>query len=133
MEEVYVGGMPFGVKFYSQGILIVGFTEVETENGIETPALDAGLQSGDIITRVNGSEVKTAGEFIGIIENAQNPLQVTYLRGGDENTVSFVPCRQDCADGGQRLQLQLHHRQRRRNWGRILLRPYLFHIVYKKP
>ena len=24
-------------------------------------------------------------------ENAQNPLQVTYLRGGDENTVSFVP------------------------------------------
>ena len=90
-ESVCVSGMPFGVKFYSQGILIVGFSEIETADGIETPALDAGLQTGDIITRVNGSEVKTAGEFIGIIENAQNPLQVTYLRGGDENTVSFVP------------------------------------------
>ncbi|MBR5313317.1 MAG: SpoIVB peptidase [Clostridia bacterium] len=90
-ESVCVGGMPFGVKFYSQGILIVGFSEIETADGIETPALDAGLKTGDIITRVNGSEVKTAGEFIGIIENAQNPLQVTYLRGGDENTVSFVP------------------------------------------
>lgn len=90
-ESVCVGGMPFGVKFYSQGILIVGFTEIETENGIETPALDAGLQINDIITRVNGSEVKTAGEFIGIIENAEEAIHVTYLRGGDENTVSFVP------------------------------------------
>ncbi len=90
-ESVCVGGMPFGVKFYSQGILIVGFSEIETENGIETPALDAGLQMGDIITRVNGSEVKSAGEFIGIIENAEDTIHLTYLRGGDENTVSFVP------------------------------------------
>lgn len=90
-ESVCVGGMPFGVKFYSQGILIVGFTEIETENGIETPALDAGLQINDIITHVNGSEVETAGDFIGMIENAEESIDVTYLRGGDENTVSFVP------------------------------------------
>ncbi len=90
-ESICVGGMPFGVKFYSQGILIVGFTEIETENGMETPALDAGLQINDIITHVNGSEVETAGEFIGMIENAGDTIDVTYLRDGDENTVSFVP------------------------------------------
>ena len=90
-ERLCVGGMPFGVKFYSQGILIVGFTEIETANGIETPALDAGLQVNDIITRVNGNDVETAGEFIGMIEEAENRIDVTYLRGGDENTVSFVP------------------------------------------
>lgn len=90
-ENVCVGGIPFGVKFYSQGILIVGFTEIETENGIETPALDAGLKINDIITRVNGNKVETAGELIGIIENAGEVLDVTYLRNGDENTVSFVP------------------------------------------
>lgn len=90
-ENVCVGGIPFGVKFYSQGIIIVGFTEIETENGIETPALDAGLQINDIITRVNGNRVETAGELIGIIENAGDGIDVTYLRNGDENTVSFVP------------------------------------------
>jgi len=90
-ESVCVGGMPFGVKFYSQGILIVGFTEIETANGIETPAQDAGLQINDIITQVNGNDVETAGEFIGLIENAEEQIDVTYLRGGNENTVSFVP------------------------------------------
>lgn len=90
-EVVCVGGIPFGVKFYSQGIMIVGFSEIETENGIETPAWDAGLRINDIITRVNGSEVETAGEFIGMIENADDGISVTYLRNGDENTVSFVP------------------------------------------
>lgn len=90
-EVVCVGGIPFGVKFYSQGIMIVGFSEIETENGIETPAWDAGLRINDIITRVNGSEVETAGEFIGMIENAEDGISVTYLRNGDENTVSFVP------------------------------------------
>ena len=90
-EQVYVGGMPFGIKFYSQGILIVGFTEIETENGMETPALDAGLQVNDIITHVNGSEVESAGDFIGLIEDAGESVDVTYVRGGDEKTVSFVP------------------------------------------
>ena len=90
-ESVCVGGMPFGVKFYSQGILIVGFTEIETANGIETPALDAGLQVNDIITHVNGSEVESAGEFIGMVESAGDVIDVTYLREGNENTVSFVP------------------------------------------
>ncbi len=90
-EQVCVGGMPFGIKFYSQGILIVGFTEIETENGMETPALDAGLQVNDIITHVNGSEVESAGDFIGLIEDAGESVDVTYVRGGDENTVSFVP------------------------------------------
>ncbi len=90
-ENVYVGGMPFGVKFYSQGIIIVGFTEIETETGIETPALDAGLQINDIITHVNGNEVGTVSDLVGIIENANDEIAVTYIRNGDENTVSFLP------------------------------------------
>ncbi len=90
-ENLCVGGMPFGVKFYSQGIIIVGFTEVETKNGVETPALDAGLQVNDIITHVNGSEVETAGEFVGLIESAENSIDVTYLRNGNKDTVSFIP------------------------------------------
>lgn len=90
-ENVYIGGMPFGVKFYSQGILIVGFTEVETENGTETPALDAGLQVNDIITHINGTEIESAGDFIGIMETAEESIDVTYLRDGNENTVSFLP------------------------------------------
>ena len=90
-DKVDVGGMPFGVKFYSQGLVIVGFTDVETDGGTKTPAYDAGLRINDIITHVNGDEVKTSDEFIKIIEESNNEIQITYVRDGNSRTVSFSP------------------------------------------
>ncbi len=98
IEKVYVGGMPFGVKFFSQGIVVVGFSEVETKAGIETPAYDAGLRVNDIITMVNGSEVKTSEELINIIEKSTGEVDVTFVRGGEEKTATFTPSLSE-ADG----------------------------------
>ena len=83
ISEVYVGGMPFGVKFYSDGIVIVGFTEIETAEGMKNPAYDAGLRVNDIITGINGSEVKSSGELLRLIEQADGAVEVTYIRGKD--------------------------------------------------
>lgn len=90
-DRVDVGGMPFGVKFYSQGLVVVGFTDIETDAGIKTPAYDAGLRVNDIITHVNGDEVKTSDEFIKIIEESENDIQITYVRDGNNCTASFTP------------------------------------------
>lgn len=90
-DRVDVGGMPFGVKFFSQGIVVVGFTDIETSSGTKTPAYDAGLRVNDIITEVNGTEVKTSSEFISIIENSADKIEITFLRDGQENKVSFLP------------------------------------------
>ncbi|MBE6542355.1 MAG: SpoIVB peptidase [Ruminococcaceae bacterium] len=91
-QEVSVGGMPFGVKFYSQGIVIVGFMEIETTEGVKTPAYDAGLRINDIITHINGAKVGTSEELIKYIEeNNADEIEVTYLRGGNENKVKFTP------------------------------------------
>ena len=59
-ETLTAGGIPFGVRFYSEGIVVVGFTEVETSLGTRTPAYDAGLRLGDVITHVSGCPVKTS-------------------------------------------------------------------------
>lgn len=99
-ETVCVGGMPFGVKFFSQGIIIVGFTEIETESGVETPAYDAGLRVNDVITRVNGEPVRNSIELMNIVEAADDAIEITYVRGGDENTVTFLPSL--CASDGKR-------------------------------
>lgn len=90
-DTICIGGMPFGVKFFSQGIIIVGFTEIQTESGVETPAYDAGLRVNDVITRVNGEPVKNSIELMNIVESADNSIEITYLRDGDENTVTFCP------------------------------------------
>ena len=44
-QEVYVGGMPFGVKFYTDGILVVGFCDVDVTAG------GGGSGSGDSFSR----------------------------------------------------------------------------------
>ncbi len=90
-ERVLVGGIPFGVKFFSEGIVVVGFTEVETAEGVRTPAYDAGLRLGDVITHVCGQPVKSSSEMIRLIESTSLPVEITYIRNGAENTVSLIP------------------------------------------
>ena len=90
-RTVSVGGMPFGVKFFTDGIIIVGFADVETASGSSTPAYDAGLRINDVITRAGGEPVKTSAELIEKIENCKSTIDITYTRGGKEATVSLSP------------------------------------------
>lgn len=91
VDNVIVGGIPFGVKLYSEGIVIVGFTEIKTQNGSSTPAYEAGLRVNDKITHVNGERVKTSLELAEIIEKSTDEIEITYVRNGDTNAVSFRP------------------------------------------
>lgn len=90
-ETLTAGGIPFGVRFYSEGIVVVGFTEVETAVGTRTPAYDAGLRLGDVITHVSGCPVKTSEEMIRLIEDSGPSVEITYVRDGDESTVTLIP------------------------------------------
>ena len=58
------GGMAFGVKLSCDGLIVVGFTEVVTENGSCMPAYDAGLRINDRIVSVNGNTVTNSAEFV---------------------------------------------------------------------
>ena len=91
LDKAAVGGMPFGVKLLADGIIVVGFADVETASGTETPAYDAGLRINDVITEVNGSPVKTSAELIDKIENAESSIEITFTRGGKESTAEFSP------------------------------------------
>ncbi len=86
---LYPGGMPFGVKFYTDGLVIVGFTDVPCDGGNRKPAYEAGLRENDVITKVNGSEVKNSTDFLGYVTG--EPLEITYERGGEEGNVVFTP------------------------------------------
>ncbi len=93
---LYPGGMPFGVKFYTDGLVIVGFTDVPCEGGVSKPAYDAGLRINDIITKVNGTDIRNSNDFLGFMTG--DPLEITYERGGVEENVVFTPVK-STADG----------------------------------
>lgn len=54
---VRVCGTPFGIKLYTDGVLIVGLTAVDSAYGAVNPASQAGLEIGDRLLSINGREV----------------------------------------------------------------------------
>lgn len=89
----YPGGMPFGVKFFSEGLVVVGFTDVPCGGANKTPAYDAGLRVNDRITKVNGTEMKTSEDFLSLIEG--KPMEITFERDGKEHSVVLTPALSD--------------------------------------
>ncbi len=90
--SIYAGGFPFGVKFYTDGIVVVSLTDVETDLGSSNPAYEAGIRANDIITKCNGTAIGSAEELTRIIENSGGKeLTLTYKRDGAEYIVSISP------------------------------------------
>ena len=84
-EKVFVGGVPFGIKFLTKGVSVVGF-----ENEGTNPAYKAGLRLYDTITKVNGKEIVGSAELSRAIEGG-GEITLTYLRAGKESTIKFKP------------------------------------------
>ncbi|MEG0663614.1 MAG: SpoIVB peptidase, partial [Clostridia bacterium] len=70
--SVIVGGEPFGMKLFSDGVMVTGFSSINTENGSFSPGKDANLQKGDIIISLNNKTVSNNTDVIKIIENSQD-------------------------------------------------------------
>lgn len=91
-QNVVPLGEPFGIKIFTDGVLIVGMTPVETENGPATPAKEAGLQKGDVILAINGQTVATNGDVASHIESSGGEaLTLSLRRGSTSLTASLVP------------------------------------------
>lgn len=89
---LYPGGMPFGVKFYTEGVTVVGFCDVETKDGKVNPAAAAGLQTKDIILKVNGAILTSAAQLSDLIENSNgNALVLHCKRKTGEFDVTLTP------------------------------------------
>ena len=93
--RVLPGGMPFGVKMHTKGVLVVGICEVESEKGTFSPAHDAGIRIKDIIVKINGKEMNSAEEITDTVEKSGGvPMQITLLRDGKEINVTLHPVKQ---------------------------------------
>ena len=94
--KVYVGGVPFGVKFLTAGVLIIGFHELTCGKATANPARDAGLQAGDRLLSINGIPLAGAAELGELIEKSGGkPIKVGYARNGTEHTTTVTPLRSD--------------------------------------
>lgn len=96
-------GTPIGIKLYSEGIIVSGFSEVQTGNGRYSPAQRAGLKKGDVILKINGEKLETTEQFERLIsESAGNPLTLEVMRSGRQMILTATPAVSP-ADGKYRI------------------------------
>lgn len=98
-RTVQVCGTPFGVKLFSDGALVVAFSDRYTALGSENPAKAAGLRLGDLIVSAGGREVRSNDDLTAAIQAADGrPLPVVYRRGGAQYTAELVPVKDEQGD-----------------------------------
>ncbi len=87
---VEVSGELFGLRLFTEGVMIVGTDEVDTETGYVSPAKSAGLQKGDVICAINGKRVKTSQEISEIFSKAGGTsMTLEYRRENKSYSVVF--------------------------------------------
>lgn len=91
-KRVQLLGMPFGVKLYTDGVLIVNITEFDTLSGTACPAKECGLKKGDYILTVNGEKVYSNNDVERLLqESLDESLKIVYSRNGKKYTTNIVP------------------------------------------
>lgn len=76
-------GMPFGIKMYTDGVLVVGMSDVDTPNGPKNPAKEAGIKVGDVLVMIDGKPVNTTEQVAAIIEKAGSKTMSFKIRRGN--------------------------------------------------
>lgn len=90
--QLYPGGMPFGVRFLTDGVTVVGFCDIEQDGKKVNPASAAGLKLRDTILKVNGETLSGASQLTDRIENCNGQeLVLLCRRNGTEMEIRLTP------------------------------------------
>lgn len=82
---VIPGGNNIGIEVYNEGIIVIGFYKINNRYNTND------LKIGDIITKINDTEVYTVNEMVNAIEDnvKNNKVNITVLRNKKEKTIEF--------------------------------------------
>ena len=98
-KRVMLAGTLFGLRMYSDGVMVAGLSDFISDGRRVNPARDAGISSGDIIRSVCGKEIYTNSEFVHAVEKCGGTLTAEVTDSeGRSRTVRITPAYSD-ADG----------------------------------
>lgn len=103
--ELYVCGTPFGIKLLTDGVIVTGFAKIGSGEDIFelSPAGKAGIEKGDVITKINGEKITSSENMSELISDCDKSAELTYIRDDCEYTADVeIKCD---ADGEKRIGL----------------------------
>ena len=82
-----------GIKLYTQGVLVVGMSQIEGEdNKVYKPYEEAGIEQGDSIIKINNETIDSTEELLECVSKCKGKtVNITYLKEGKEVNSSITP------------------------------------------
>lgn len=91
-DKVVPLGKAVGIKIFSDGVVVTGLSEVNTDAGAVSPGRNGGLKAGDVITHINGQEVNTIEGVQTLLSQQQGqPLILQVKRDGQSAQLTIQP------------------------------------------
>ena len=91
-QELLVGGQTVGIQVGMKGVLVAGLSQVENGEESYSPAENAGIKTGDLITELNGIQLRSAAELIdGISALDGKPAELTVRREDKTLRITVQP------------------------------------------
>ncbi len=70
-ESVLVSGKPFGIKMFTDGLMVVGMSDITVNGRRVNPGKEAGLKVGDILVSVDGVPLTTNEQIGRLVAGSQ--------------------------------------------------------------
>ena len=94
-EVIPVGNIA-GVKLYTNGVLVVGMSEIEGEDNKKyKPYENSGIEEGDTIIKVNNIEINSTDDLVETVNRSKgNEVKLEYVHDLETKECSITPVKQ---------------------------------------
>lgn len=91
--EVVPIGKIIGLRLYTNGVLIVGMSEIEDKNNVlNKPYENSDIEEGDTILKIDQKEIENIDSLKDVVNSSEGrDLEITLLRNGNVVTTSIKP------------------------------------------
>ena len=97
--ELIPGGMTVGIELRTDGAMVSQLSDVDSRDGVRSPAREAGLKPGDCIIGFAGADIHSGEDFVArAAEMDGSDVALTVLRGDEERTIKVTPVQNKSGD-----------------------------------
>ncbi|MBQ1262866.1 MAG: SpoIVB peptidase [Oscillospiraceae bacterium] len=82
-KRVVPGGIPFGIKMLSDGVMVTSLGTVCNSGALLTPAKDAGICACDVIVSINGKEMSQSSDVVAAVSKSGGKALEVVVRKED--------------------------------------------------
>ena len=81
-------GKAIGMKMYTEGVLVVGMSEIEGEK----PYQNSGIEEGDRIIEINNTKISNTDDLVKCVNSSQgNEIKIKYISDNEELVTKIEP------------------------------------------